>query len=133
SSALFWFDRFHIDGLRVDGVASMLYRDYGRKAGQWIANARGGNEYFEAVELLQRLNDAIHREQPAAITVAEESTAWPKVTYPSSEAGLGFSFKWDMGWMNDTLRYLARDPIHRRHHHHELTFRGMYAFSERFV
>jgi 1,4-alpha-glucan branching enzyme len=133
SSALFWLDRFHIDGLRVDGVASMLYRDYGRKQGEWIANDKGGNEYFEAVELLQRLNEAIAREQPATITVAEESTTWPKVSYPTSEGGLGFSYKWDMGWMHDTLAYLARDPIHRKHHHNELTFRGMYAFSERFV
>ncbi|HEX5064235.1 MAG TPA: 1,4-alpha-glucan branching protein GlgB, partial [Kofleriaceae bacterium] len=133
SSALFWLERFHVDGLRVDGVASMLYRDYGRKPGEWIANDKGGNEYFEAVELLQRLNDAIAREQPSAITVAEESTAWPKVTAKPSEGGLGFSYKWDMGWMHDTLRYLAHDPIHRRHHHNELTFRGMYAWSERFV
>ncbi len=133
SSALFWLERFHVDGLRVDGVASMLYRDYGRKPGEWIPNAQGGNEYFEAVELLQRLNEAIAREQPGAITIAEESTAWPKVTGKPSEGGLGFSYKWDMGWMHDTLRYLARDPIHRRHHHNELTFRGMYAWSERFV
>jgi 1,4-alpha-glucan branching enzyme len=133
SSALFWLERFHIDGLRVDGVASMLYRDYGRKQGEWIPNANGGNEYFEAVELLQRLNEAITREQPAAITLAEESTAWPKVTGLQSDGGLGFSYKWDMGWMHDTLRYLARDPVHRRHHHNELTFRGMYAFAEKFV
>jgi 1,4-alpha-glucan branching enzyme len=133
SSALFWLDKFHIDGLRVDGVASMLYRDYGRKPGEWIANDKGGNEYFEAVELLQRLNEAIAREQPATITVAEESTTWPKVSYPTSEGGLGFSYKWDMGWMHDTLAYLARDPSHRKYHHNELTFRGMYAWSERFV
>ncbi len=133
SSALFWLERFHIDGLRVDGVASMLYRDYARKAGEWIPNNKGGNEYFEAVELLQRLNEAIHREQPGTITVAEESTAWPKVTGPVREGGLEFSYKWDMGWMHDTLRYLSRDPIHRKHHHNELTFRGMYAWSEKFV
>ncbi|HTL38501.1 MAG TPA: 1,4-alpha-glucan branching protein GlgB [Kofleriaceae bacterium] len=133
SSALFWLERFHVDGLRVDGVASMLYRDYGRKRGEWIPNNKGGNEYFEAVELLQRLNEAIHREQPATITVAEESTAWPNVTRSPADGGLGFSYKWDMGWMHDTLRYLARDPIHRQHHHNELTFRGVYAFSERFV
>jgi 1,4-alpha-glucan branching enzyme len=133
SSALFWLERFHVDGLRVDGVASMLYRDYGRKQGEWIPNNKGGNEYFEAVELLQRLNEAIHREQPATITVAEESTAWPNVTRSPADGGLGFSYKWDMGWMHDTLRYLARDPIHRQHHHNELTFRGVYAFSERFV
>jgi len=133
SSALFWLERYHVDGLRVDGVASMLYRDYGRKAGEWIPNAKGGNEYFEAVELLQRLNEAIAREQPATITIAEESTAWPRVTGKTSEGGLGFSYKWDMGWMHDTLRYFARDPIHRKHHHNELTFRGMYAWSEHFV
>jgi 1,4-alpha-glucan branching enzyme len=132
SSALFWLETFHVDGLRVDGVASMLYRDYGRKAGEWIANDKGGNEYFEAVELLQRLNEAINREQPGTITLAEESTAWPNVTMKGN-GGLGFSYKWDMGWMHDTLRYLARDPIHRKHHHGELTFRGMYAFSEKFV
>jgi 1,4-alpha-glucan branching enzyme len=111
----------------------MLYRDYGRKDGDWIPNAQGGNEYFEAVELLQRLNEAIAREQPATITLAEESTAWPKVTGSTAEGGLGFSYKWDMGWMHDTLRYLARDPIHRKHHHNELTFRGMYAWAERFA
>jgi 1,4-alpha-glucan branching enzyme len=133
SSALFWLERFHVDGLRVDGVASMLYRDYGRKHGEWIPNDKGGNEYFEAVELLQRLNEAIHREQPATVTIAEESTSWPKVTGAVSDRGLGFSYKWDMGWMHDTLRYIARDPIHRRHHHNELTFRGMYAFAEKFV
>jgi 1,4-alpha-glucan branching enzyme len=133
SSALFWLDRFHVDGLRVDGVASMLYRNYGRKAGEWIPNDKGGHEYFEAVELLQRLNEAIHREQPGTITMAEESTSWPKVTGPVRENGLAFSYKWDMGWMHDTLRYLARDPIHRKHHHNELTFRGMYAWSEKFV
>jgi len=133
SSALFWLERFHIDGLRVDGVASMLYRDYGRVAGEWIPNSKGGNEYFEAVELLQRLNDAIHREQPGTVTVAEESTAWPNVSGPTARGGLGFSYKWDMGWMHDTLSYLSRDPIHRHHHHNELTFRAVYAFSERFV
>jgi 1,4-alpha-glucan branching enzyme len=133
SSALFWLEQFHVDGLRVDGVASMLYRDYGRRGGEWVPNDRGGNEYFEAVELLQRLNQAIAREQPAAVTLAEESTAWPKVTHPPEYGGLGFSYKWDMGWMHDTLHYLAREPIHRSHHHNELTFRGVYAYSEKFV
>jgi 1,4-alpha-glucan branching enzyme len=132
SSALFWLEKFHVDGLRVDGVASMLYRDYGRKQGEWIPNSKGGNEYFEAVELLQRLNDAIRREQPGTVTVAEESTAWPNVT-KQGDGGLGFSYKWDMGWMHDTLAYFALDPIHRKHHHDQLTFRGVYAFSERFV
>jgi 1,4-alpha-glucan branching enzyme len=133
SSATFWLERFHVDGLRVDGVASMLYRDYGRKPGEWLANERGGNEYFEAVELLQRLNEAVAREQPDTITIAEESTAWPKVTGAVREGGLGFSYKWDMGWMHDTLKHLARDPAHRTHHHQELTMRGLYAFAERFV
>ncbi|MGH2899869.1 MAG: 1,4-alpha-glucan branching protein GlgB, partial [Solirubrobacteraceae bacterium] len=128
SSALFWLEQFHIDGLRVDGVASMLYRDYSRRHGEWIPNARGGNEYFEAVELLQRLNVAIAREQPATVTIAEESTAWPRVTGPADQGGLGFSYKWDMGWMHDTLSYLARDPVHRRFHHHQLTMRGLYAW-----
>jgi 1,4-alpha-glucan branching enzyme len=132
SSALYWLRNFHVDGLRVDGVASMLYRDYGRKRGEWIPNDRGGNEYFEAVELLQRLNAAITREEPGTITIAEESTAWPHVT-GTAETGLGFSYKWDMGWMHDTLAYLAYDPIHRKHHHNMLTMRGLYAWSERFV
>jgi 1,4-alpha-glucan branching enzyme len=132
SSALYWLEQFHVDGLRVDGVASMLYRDYARKPGEWIPNAQGGNQYFEAVELLQRLNAAIAREQPSAITVAEESTAWPHVT-GDAHGGLGFSYKWDMGWMHDTLAYLAHDPVHRKYHHHQLTMRGLYAFSERFV
>jgi 1,4-alpha-glucan branching enzyme len=135
SSALYWLEQFHIDGLRVDGVASMLYRDYARKAGEWIPNVHGGNEYLEAVELLQRLNTAIAREQPAAITVAEESTAWPRVTGAPDRGGLGlgFTYKWDMGWMHDTLAYLARDPVHRKYHHNQLTMRGLYAFAERFV
>ncbi|MEO8705565.1 MAG: 1,4-alpha-glucan branching protein GlgB [Kofleriaceae bacterium] len=130
SSALYWLERFHIDGLRVDGVASMLYRDYARKPGEWTPNCHGGNEYLEAVEMLQRLTEAITREQPAAITVAEESTAWPGVT---ASTGLGFSYKWDMGWMHDTLKYLAVDAGERCHHHRELQMRGLYAFSERFV
>jgi len=129
SSALYWLEQFHVDGLRVDGVASMLYRDYGRQ-NDWVPNDKGGNQYWEAVELLQRLNAAIAREVPAAITIAEESTSWPHVT---GAQGLGFSFKWDMGWMHDTLAYLAHEPIHRKFHHNALTFRGVYAFSERFV
>jgi len=133
SSALFWLEQFHVDGLRVDGVASMLYRDYSRRAGEWIPNVHGGREYFEAVELLQRLNTAIAREQPSAITMAEESTAWPHVTGAADRGGLGFSYKWDMGWMHDTLAYLAHDPVHRKYHHNQLTMRGLYAWSERFV
>jgi 1,4-alpha-glucan branching enzyme len=111
----------------------MLYRDYSRAAGQWIPNSRGGNEYFEAVELLQGLNAAISRERPDTITVAEESTAWPGVTRSSKEGGLGFSYKWDMGWMHDTLKYLAHDPVHRRFHHNLLTMRGLYGWAEHFV
>ena len=133
SSALYWLETFHVDGLRVDGVASMLYRDYGRGPGQWIPNARGGNEYFEAVELLQRLTAAIAREQPGTITVAEESTAWPGVTRDAENGGLGFTFKWDMGWMHDTLAYFAHEPIHRKYHHDMLTMRGLYAWAEHFV
>ncbi len=133
SSALYWLEKFHVDGLRVDGVASMLYRDYSRKHGEWIPNANGGNEYLEAVELVQRLNEAITREQPSTVTIAEESTAWPGVTREQAQGGLGFSYKWDMGWMHDTLAYLAHDPIHRKHHHNMLTMRGLYAWSERFV
>ena len=133
SSALYWLEKFHVDGLRVDGVASMLYRDYSRKPGEWIPNAKGGNEYFEAVELIQRLNEAIEREQPGTITIAEESTAWPGVTRDQASGGLGFSYKWDMGWMHDTLAYLALDPVHRAHHHNKLTMRGLYAWAEHFV
>ncbi len=133
SSAVFWLEEFHVDGLRVDGVASMLYRDYGRPPGDWIPNAQGGNQYFEAVELLQRLNETIAREQPGTVTIAEESTAWPHVTGRAEVNGLGFSYKWDMGWMHDTLAYLAHDPVHRKHHHRQLTMRGLYAFDESFV
>jgi 1,4-alpha-glucan branching enzyme len=140
SSALYWLEQFHVDGLRVDGVASMLYRDYARKPGEWLPNERGGNEYLEAVELLQRLNATIAREQPSAITIAEESTAWPHVTGAPSEdrtgtvrTDLGFTYKWDLGWMHDTLAYFGHDPIHRKYHHGQLTFRGLYAWTERFV
>ncbi|MBK9035517.1 MAG: 1,4-alpha-glucan branching protein GlgB [Myxococcales bacterium] len=132
SSALAWIDRFHVDGLRVDGVATMLYRDYGRKDGEWVANAHGGNQNEEAVVLLQRLNAAIRRERPDVVTIAEESTAWPHVTGPAAD-GLGFDYKWDMGWMHDTLAYFAREPVHRRHHHGELTMRGLYLYAEAFV
>ncbi|MBU0550972.1 1,4-alpha-glucan branching protein GlgB [Myxococcota bacterium] len=133
SSAAFWADVYHIDALRVDAVASMLYLDYSRQEGEWIPNVHGGRENLEAIAFLRQLNDTIHREHPGVFTIAEESTSWPKVSHPTEEGGLGFDFKWDMGWMHDTLSYLARDPIHRRYHHNELTFRGMYQFSERFV
>jgi 1,4-alpha-glucan branching enzyme len=133
SSAVFWLDKFHADGLRVDGVTSMLHLDYGRAEGQWVPNRHGGRENLEAVAFLKRLNDAVHREYPDALTIAEEATAWPRVTGPTRQGGLGFDLKWDMGWMHDTLRYLAREPMHRRYHHDELTFRRMYAYSERYL
>jgi len=133
SSAMFWLDRFHVDGLRVDGVASMLYLDYGRDAGGWIPNQFGGKENLEAVSFLRALNEQVYKEMPGAETIAEESTAWPLVTRPTYIGGLGFGFKWDMGWMHDTLRFLGEDPVHRRYHHNTITFRGMYAFSENYV
>ena len=133
SSALFWLDRYHADGLRVDAVASMLYRDYSRKPGEWIPNAHGGRENLEAIALLRRLNEEVYRAHPDVQTIAEESTAWPMVSRPTYVGGLGFGLKWDMGWMHDTLAYMARDPIHRRYHHNELTFRMIYAFHENFL
>mgnify|MGYP001376869357 CR=1 FL=1 len=133
ANALYWLKEHHADGLRVDAVASMLYRDYSRKAGEWVPNRFGGRENLEAVEFLRRVNTEVYGEFPGAMTVAEESTAWPGVSRPVHDEGLGFGFKWNMGWMNDTLRYMARDPIHRRHHHHEMTFASSYAFSENFV
>lgn len=133
SSGLFWMDEFHADGLRVDAVASMLYRDYSRKAGEWIPNVFGGRENLEAIEFLKELNREVYRSFPGTQTYAEESTAWPGVSHPVDVGGLGFGLKWDMGWMNDTLRYMALDPIHRQWHHHHLTFRQVYAFSENFV
>jgi 1,4-alpha-glucan branching enzyme len=133
SSALFWLDHYHIDGLRVDAVASMLYLDYSRKHGEWIPNEFGGRENLGAIEFLRRLNTDIYREFPDVQTIAEESTAWPMVSRPAYIGGLGFGMKWDMGWMHDTLDYMARDPIHRSYHHGKLTFRGIYAFTENFV
>ncbi len=133
SSARFWLDHYHVDGLRVDAVASMLYLDYSREDGEWIPNEHGGRENLEAVSLLRELNEEIHESFPGALTIAEESTAWPMVSRPTYVGGLGFDMKWDMGWMHDTLRYLSRDPLHRNRHHHELTFRRMYAYSESFV
>ncbi|MCY1534383.1 1,4-alpha-glucan branching enzyme GlgB [compost metagenome] len=133
ASALHWLRHFHIDGLRVDAVASMLYRDYSRQPGQWIPNRYGGRENLEAVQFLQALNGAVRDEFPDAIMVAEESTAWPGVTAPVADGGLGFHYKWNMGWMHDTLRYLAHDPVHRKHHHHDMTFGMVYAYSERFI
>jgi 1,4-alpha-glucan branching enzyme len=133
SSALFWLEQYHVDGIRVDAVASMLYLDYGRKAGEWIPNAYGGKEDLEAIEFLRQLNIAIGREYPDARSIAEESTSWPGVSRPVYAGGLGFSMKWNMGWMHDTLDFLGHDPVHRRYHHNELTFSLWYAFSENFV
>lgn len=133
ASALHWLDRFHVDGLRVDAVASMLYRDYSRAPGQWKPNIHGGRENLESVAFLQRLNATIAQRFPTAITIAEESTAWPGVTAPVDEGGLGFTYKWNMGWMNDTLRYMRRDPAHRGWHGDDLGFGLVYAFSERFI
>lgn len=133
SSALFWLDRYHADGLRVDAVASMLYLDYSRKAGEWIPNAYGGRENLDAIAFLRHLNEAVDGRHPDAVTVAEESTAWPMVSRPTYVGGLGFGFKWDMGWMHDTLLYTGKDPVHRRYHHNTITFRMLYAFNENFV
>src|SRR5471032_2064721 len=133
ANALFWCERFHIDGLRVDAVASMLYLDYSRKAGEWIPNEHGGRENLEAIEFLRRLNEDIYKAQPDVQVIAEESTAWPMVSRPTYIGGLGFGMKWDMGWMHDTLRYFSHEAIHRKFHHNSLTFRTMYAYSENFV
>jgi len=133
ASALFWLENYHIDGLRFDAVASMLYLDYSRQDGQWVANQYGGRENIEAIEFLRNLNARVHALFPGAFTLAEESTAWAGVSRPTYVGGLGFTFKWDMGWMHDTLSYMSREPIHRKWHHDQLTFRMMYAWSENFV
>jgi len=133
SSALFWLDKYHVDGLRVDAVASMLYLDYARKEGEWVPNQIGGRENIAAVEFLRDLNEAVYRDYPGAQTIAEESTAWPMVSRPTYGGGLGFGYKWNMGWMHDTLKYLAQDPIHRKYHHDQITFSAWYAFDENFV
>ena len=132
-NALFWIEQYGVDGLRVDAVASMLYRDYSRTPGQWIPNIHGGRENLEAVHFLRRMNEVLAQECPGAATYAEESTAWPAVSRPPSVGGLGFHYKWNMGWMHDVLDYMAHDPIHRRYHHHQLTFGLVYAFTENFV
>lgn len=133
SNAIYWLDQFHIDGLRVDAVASMLYLDYSREEGEWLPNVHGGRENLEAIEFLKQVNSRAYFNHPGAMMVAEESTAWPGVSRAVEGGGLGFGFKWNMGWMNDTLRYMERDPIHRQYHHHEMTFGLVYGFSENFV
>lgn len=133
ANAHYWLSEFHIDGLRVDAVASMLYLDYSRKAGEWLPNRFGGRENIEAIDFLRDMNVFVHERHPGAVTIAEESTAWPMVSRPTYIGGLGFSMKWNMGWMNDTLRYMSQDPIHRQYHHNEITFSQIYAYNENFV
>jgi 1,4-alpha-glucan branching enzyme len=133
ANALFWLEEFHVDGLRVDAVASMLYLDYSRQPGEWVPNVHGGRENLEAVAFLQEMNATVYKRVPGVVTIAEESTSWPGVTRATHLGGLGFGFKWDMGWMHDTLSYISHQPIHRQYHHNELTFSMMYAYSENFV
>jgi 1,4-alpha-glucan branching enzyme len=133
ANALFWADRYHVDGFRVDAVASMLYRDYSRKPGEWLPNEYGGRENLEAIEFLRQMNNSVHRAFPGILTIAEESTSFAGVTRPPEFGGLGFNFKWNMGWMNDTLRYAVLDPVYRRYNHHLITFSFVYAWSENFI
>ena len=133
ANALFWLREYHVDGLRVDAVASMLYLDYSRQPGEWVPNAAGGNEDHEAIAFLHELNTLAHGREPGVIVAAEESTAWPGVSRPVESGGLGFGFKWNLGWMHDTLDYFSRAPVHRKHHHGQLTFGLLYAFSENFI
>ena len=133
NSALFWLDQYHVDGLRVDAVASMLYLDYSRNEGEWIPNRYGGRENLESIAFLRELNTQVYKQFPDIITVAEESTAWPMVSRPLYLGGLGFGAKWDMGWMHDTLDYLSQDAVYRKYRHDQLTFRSVYAFSENYV
>jgi 1,4-alpha-glucan branching enzyme len=133
ANALFWFEEFHVDGLRVDAVASMLYLDYSRPEGQWVPNRYGGHENLEAISFLQETNTVVHDKVPGALTIAEESTSWPGVTSSTELGGLGFDFKWNLGWMHDTLGYLSRPPIYRQYHHQQMTFSMVYAYSENFI
>jgi 1,4-alpha-glucan branching enzyme len=133
ASAVFWLEEFHIDGLRVDAVASMLYLDYSREEGDWVPNQYGGNENIEAIYFLRELNEVVHAQHPGAVVMAEESTSWPQVTRPTWTGGLGFSMKWNMGWMHDILSYMSEDSIHRQYHHNQLTFGMLYAFTENFT
>ena len=133
ANARFWLERYHLDGLRVDAVASMLYLDYSRKHGEWVPNRYGGNENLEAIDFLRRMNETVYGADPGIVTIAEESTSWPGVSHPTYTGGLGFGFKWNMGWMHDTLLFMSKEPVHRRYHHHHLTFGLLYAFSENFV
>ena len=133
ANAVYWLEEYHADGLRVDGVASMLYLDYAREHGEWSPNKDGGRENLEAVQFLQEMNATVYKRIPGIVTIAEESTAWPGVTGPTSEGGLGFGFKWNMGWMHDSLNYVAKDPLYRSHHHGQMTFSLVYAFAENYV
>ncbi|MCW5700906.1 MAG: 1,4-alpha-glucan branching protein GlgB, partial [Rhodospirillales bacterium] len=133
SNALYWMEEYHVDGLRVDAVASMLYLDYSRKEGEWIPNMYGGRENLEAISFLKAMNELVYGHHPGVMTIAEESTSWPMVSRPTYLGGLGFGYKWNMGWMNDTLRYISKDPVHRRYHHDLLTFGLLYAFTENFI
>src|SRR5581483_6531665 len=133
ANALFWLDQYHIDGLRVDAVASMLYLDYSRKEGQWIPNKYGGRENLEAIDFLRHVNGLVHHYYPGARMIAEESTSWGGVTKPPENGGLGFDYKWNMGWMNDTLRYFGKEPFVRKWHHNDLTFGMLYQYAENFI
>ena len=133
ANALFWLEKYHIDGLRVDAVSSMIYLNFSREDGEWIANEYGSHENLGALAFLREFNEIVHAEAPGAVTIAEESTAWAMVSRPTYIGGLGFTLKWNMGWMHDTLQYMTHDPVHRRFHHHQITFASLYAFSENFV